>query len=173
MAVRTLSPIDAVPALTVAIATLLAALPWGLPPGARFLLPLLPFAVIFNWSMRRPHAMPEWLAFASGLATDVLSHGPLGFWSLIYLLGFIVGRLMPVPNDWGGLGQWLRFALTLAVLAVVQWSIASGYFLGFVDWQPVARGAVIAALLYPAIALLLGGFGTTAARDDGRFERGA
>ncbi len=169
-----LSPADLLPGFSIALVTLLAALPWGLPSEARFLLPLLPFAAIHYWALSRPGSMPEWQAFLSGLATDALTHGPLGFWSLVFLVGFILSGLLPRFERWGAKGRWLHFCATLLLLSAVQWAIASAYFLGAADWRPLMRGALLAALLYPLIELLLRPIDRlSASRFDARFERGA
>ncbi len=143
------------PGVTVIVFTLLAALPWGLPSEARFLLPLLPYTAIHYWAVRRPHLMPEWLVFLSGLATDVLTHGPLGFWSLIFLLGFIVVQVSRPATAFNTVGRWLHFCTTLGLLSLVQWLIASAYFMDVVvDWRPLARSAIAFGIAYPFIALL-------------------
>ena len=81
-----------VPALSVAVLVMVAVLPWGLPPDGRFVLPLLPFIAIHYWTSRHPEKLAEWVPFAAGLTVDVLSNGPLGYWSLIYLTAVRVGR---------------------------------------------------------------------------------
>ena len=141
------------PGLSVVLLTLLSALPWGLPSEARFFLPLLPYTAIHFWAVRRPNLMPEWLVFAAGLATDVLTHGPLGFWSLIFLIGYIMVHLTGRLPFEGVAARWINFCATLLVLSVAQWLIASVYFLDFVEWTPLLRSSVAAALLYPLIGL--------------------
>jgi rod shape-determining protein MreD len=142
------------PACSVALATLLAALPWGLPSEARFLLPLLPYTAIHFWAVRRPALMPEWLVFLAGLTTDVLTNGPLGYWSLVFLLGYIlVLPLLPLTR-YGALGRWLHFAITLLLLALAQWLIASIFFMQGIDWRPLLRAAVVACMLYPLAGFL-------------------
>jgi rod shape-determining protein MreD len=145
----------AIPGLCVTFVTLLAALPWGLPPEARFVLPLMPYTVIHYWAVRRPGLMPEWLVFLSGLATDVLTHGPLGFWSLIFLSGFVAIQVSRPLSDINPIVRWLHFAATLVFLGALQWLIASAYFMDAgIEWRPLARSVVVIALVYPLIALL-------------------
>ena len=153
-----------IPGISVAMLTLLAALPWGLPSESRFLLPLLPFTAIHIWALRSPRQMPEWLVFMAGLATDALSHGPLGFWSLILLIGRALVPMFPPPQDWGFPGRWFHFCATLLALALAQWVVASAYFMGLVEWQPLARSAFAVSLAYPLLELLFRPYGRTWSR---------
>lgn len=143
-----------IPSASVVLTTLLAALPWGLSSDSRFLLPMLPYAAIHFWAVRRPALMPEWIAFASGLATDVLTHGPLGFWSLVFLLGLMFIQACRPAERWGAVGVWLHFAATLSLLALAQWAIATAFFMSAVDWRPFFNGALLAALVYPLLCLI-------------------
>jgi rod shape-determining protein MreD len=162
-----------IPGATVVLATLLAALPWGLPSQTRFLLPLLPYAAIHYWAVRRPALMPEWMAFVSGLATDVLTHGPLGFWSLVFLLGLALVHAVPPQEAWGAGGRWLHFAVTVLVLAVAQCVIAAMFFMSAIDWLPFASAAAWASVAYPLLALLFRPLDRLWPRSGhARFERG-
>lgn len=144
-----------VPGISVAVLTVVAALPWGLPSESRFFLPLLPFTAIHIWTLRSPGQIPEWLVFLAGLAIDVLSHGPLGFWSLMLLLGRSLVLVLPPPQDWAFYGRWLHFCATLLALALAQWIVASAYFMNWIEWSPLARSAFAASFTYPLIELLL------------------
>lgn len=162
-----------VPSISVVLATMLAALPWGLSEQTRFLLPLLPFAAIHIWAMRRPQTIAEPLVFACGLALDVLSHGPLGFWSLVYLAGLAVTRLVPVPTGGALVSSWLHFGATLALLALLQWLLAMAFFVGSVDARPFLIGALLAFIAYPALDLVMRPLARLwPAAANGRFERG-
>jgi rod shape-determining protein MreD len=143
------------PAASVALVTLLAALPWGLPSAVQVALPLLPYSAIHYWAVRRPALMPEWLIFLTGLATDALTHGPLGFWSLIYLFGLVVSRALGHFAMRGALGRWLQFCGTIVVLALLQWLVASTYAAALSHWVPLVQAALTACLLYPLVSLLL------------------
>lgn len=134
------------PFASIAFFTVLAALPWGLPADDRFFLPLLPCVAIHYWAMRRPDHVPEWFVFAAGLLLDVFTHGPLGYWSLIYLLAQSLG-VLGTDAIRSGVGVRLGlFAASLAAVTAVSWIVASIYFLEFADWVPYARAAVMAGL---------------------------
>lgn len=134
------------PFASIAFFTVLAALPWGLPTEDRFFLPLLPCVAIHYWAMRRPDHVPEWFVFAAGLLLDVFTHGPLGYWSLIYLLAQSLGVL---GTEAIRSGVWVRlglFGASLVAVTFVSWVVASVYFLELADWMPYARAAIMAAL---------------------------
>lgn len=144
-----------VPAITVAVLALVAVLPWGLPPDGRFVLPLLPFIAIHYWASRHPDRLSEWAPFAAGLSVDVLSNGPLGYWSLIYLAGYMIAVEAHLVRGTGPWGRWLVFLTSLVVLVAAAWGIASLYYLELAAWRPFAWAALMAGLAYPAFALIL------------------
>lgn len=144
-----------VPTLSVAVLALLAVLPWGLPPDGRFVLPLLPFIAIHYWTSRHADRLSEWVPFAAGLSVDVLSDGPLGYWSLIYLVGYAIALEAQLVKGTGPFGRWLLFLASLGVLALAAWAIASLYYLELAEWRPFAWAALLAGLAYPPLAFLL------------------
>ncbi|MGI9385249.1 MAG: rod shape-determining protein MreD [Methyloligellaceae bacterium] len=146
-----------VPALIVLFAVIVCAIPWGLPDGATFILPLVTATPIFYLSAQPDRGVPVWLAFLAGLATDILTAGPLGYWALIFLLTHSLAkayRQTATSETFGGL--WLGFALTLAVVAALGWALASLYFVRFIDWRPMVIGAVAATLLFPLVTWPIG-----------------
>lgn len=143
------------PPLTVFALALLAALPWGLPSDGRFFLPLLPFVAIHYWALRHAERMPEWVVFLAGLTLDVLTNGPLGYWALIYLLGYIIAVLQAPWGQDGVLWRALLFLAALAVLAVAEWGLSSLYYFEWADWRPFAWAALAAGLVYPVFAAVL------------------
>ncbi len=160
--------------VSVAALTVLSALPWGVPAENRFVLPLLPVVAIHYWVLRDHAAVvPEWFVFLCGLLLDVLTNGPLGFWSMIYLFAFGLATVsQPWANE-GVFGRWLLLLAALAMLSLCAWIISSLYAVEIVDWAPFARGAVAAGLAHPVIALVL--VGARPSRRKGAnvlFERG-
>lgn len=138
--------------------TVLATLPLGLPEEARYVLPLLPLAAIHACVLRRPPhdtrvLVPEWLAFACGLALDVLSQGPLGFWAFVYLASYALAlAAWPLARR----GSPWRLALLVAMLAAavaIAWVLASLY-----GGKPASPAPWIAAFgwaLPPALVVLV------------------
>jgi rod shape-determining protein MreD len=157
---RTVMPFlrNMVPLASVAVLTLAAALPIGWPTEIHSYMPLLPYTAIHFWAVRRPAQMPEWGVFLAGLTTDVLahgSHGPLGFWALMFLIGVVAVDATRDMPDWGALGRWGQFCGTLLVLGVSQWLVASIYEVKLQDWRPLLLAITIAALSYPVIGFAL------------------
>lgn len=144
-----------IPALTIIVMTVLVALPWGVAAERRFLLPMLPLIVIHYWTLRRPDAVAEWMAFSAGLCLDILTGGPLGFWALIYLLGFAAAKISTGLKNDRAVAKWVLAATTLFVLSGVSWLLSSLYYFEPADWRPFLIAAVAASLLYPAIGVLL------------------
>jgi rod shape-determining protein MreD len=144
-----------VPLMSVSVLTVIAALPFGLPSDVRFFMPLLPYTVIHYWAVRRPTLMPEWGVFLAGLATDVLTNGPLGFWSLMFLIGVVAVDATRDMPDWGALGRWGQFCGTLGVLGLCEWLVTSIYRVELADWKPMLLAVVIAALSYPVVGFAL------------------
>ena len=83
------------PGLTAMVAALVAAMPWGLPDSAAFAWPLVALSVISFWSARQPQLMPPPLVFVLGVAIDLVTAGPIGYWALLFLVGHLVARTGP------------------------------------------------------------------------------
>lgn len=164
---------DAARVAGVALLTCLAALPWGLPADQRFVLPLLPLAAIHACNLRRAGSCPEWVAFACGVALDVVTQGPLGFWAFLYLLGHALGvGSAPVARRLPA-----RLGLPVAALVIaacVGWLLSGLYYWEATDWRPWARAVLWALAPATVIGLLFGGTASAhARRDNARLERGA
>lgn len=142
------------PALSVAVLALLAVLPWGAADTTRFALALLPLAAIHYWCARRPLLMPAALVFTVGIAMDVATHGPLGFWSLLALVTAAAARL-PLQVGRGPLARYAVFAVTMILVASLAWAVASLYFLRGIEWHPMLLAAIAAIAAYPLVALAL------------------
>ena len=115
----------------------------------------MPFAGVFFWARAQPQLMPTSFVFVTGVAVDVLSYGPLGYWSLIYLSGLALTGPADRFGARGGLSEWIGFTAIGAGLALLAWLVASIYFVHFIAWRPMAWAAVLLALIYPALQALL------------------
>lgn len=145
----------AVPPVSLLLITLIAVAPWGLPADARYILPLLPAIVVHYWALRHPHAMPEWLAFASGLTVDLVTNGPLGFWALMYLLVYIAAILSRPWWDTGPIGRFVLFAAALVGVAVAAFLVSTIYTAALAPVVPLAQATLVALLAYPILAAAL------------------
>lgn len=144
-----------VPQIVVVILTLLASASLGLETAWRLALPLLVAATIFHWNCRRP-AIPEWVAFVSGLVIDAATQGPLGYFALLNLLacalaGLLTPRRRPGRSA-GPVSAALAFAVATVVLASAAWSIASLYDLARADARPMLLAAAVLMFSYPLLA---------------------
>ena len=144
-----------VPVVSVLALTLLSALPWGLAPEARFVLPLIPVAAIHFWVVRGADRISEATVFLDGLLLDVLTNGPLGFWSLIYLTGYGTSLMLARRARLLSLGGTAAHLIVVTVLAAVIWVVSSLYALEIADWRPLAVASLAAAAAYPVVALLM------------------
>lgn len=140
------------PALSVLFAVFATAVPWGLPADATFILPLVMVMMVFCWRALPGTVLPPYVAMLLGLLTDIVSGGPLGFWALMALIGASAGALVPWLND----GQdrrrlWFVWTMVAALVACLGWLLASLYFLRWIDWWPIAFGALASLALFPVV----------------------
>ncbi|MEQ1576878.1 MAG: hypothetical protein ABL894_04430 [Hyphomicrobium sp.] len=160
--------------VSVLVLVVLSALPWGVAAESRFVLPLLPVVAIHYWVLRdHAHMVPEWFVFICGLLLDVLTNGPLGFWSMMYLFAYALATISIPWSHQGVLSRWLLLLAALAVLSGCAWVVSSVYAVELVDWMPFAWGALAAGLAHPLFALVLLGSRTSRQRGTNvLFERG-
>lgn len=153
--------------------TLVAAAPWGISAHTRFLLPLLPMLAIVHMTIRNPDAMPAGLVFAGGMMLDVLTHGPLGYWALVFLAGHLAALNLSQSARETLPRRMLWTTAVLSVVVLVEWLVSSLYFMQLAPWRPIAGAALVAALIYPLLALLLDGrFGNIRRDRPLQLERG-
>lgn len=160
--------------LLVLILTLVAAAPWGIGAQTRFLMPLLPLLTIVHLTLRRPETMPAGLVFAAGLLLDVLTHGPLGYWPLVFLAGHLAASSLSQRARETMPRRMLWVAAVMAVVVLVEWLISSLYFMQPAAWQPIAGAAFAAVVAYPVLAFILDGLSSQGGgrRRALQFERG-
>lgn len=143
----------AAPGLCLAASVFAAAIPWGLPAAAAFILPFVTLSLVFVFSSAPTPTLPAWSVFAAGLATDLLTQGPLGFWASLFLLAHAVaGAAAARQQGRLRLGAWLSFAAMAAAVAALGWAVASVYFMRLLDWQPLVLAAAAAIVLFPVLA---------------------
>jgi rod shape-determining protein MreD len=144
------------PAMTLAIAALAAILPFGAGDTVRMCLSFVPVIVAQYWSVRRPRMVPLPLIFAIGLAIDILTHGPVGFWALMMLAAAGLARL---EDAWTGTsttaGRAAVFCIAMLVVAGLAWAVASIYTGAMIDGHPMLVAALVAIAAYPLFAIML------------------
>jgi len=140
------------PVLSVLFAVLATAVPWGLPPDATFILPLVVVMMVFCWRVLPGANLQPYVAVLLGLLTDVMSGGPLGFWALMALTGAIAGGLTPPLGDGHDVKRlWLVWAAVGGIVAGLSWLVASLYFFRWIDARPIAFGALASVALFPVV----------------------
>jgi uncharacterized membrane protein YccC len=143
-----------VASILIGVVTLAAMAPWGAPDGARFVMPLLPYMAAHVFLARGLGVVPSPVLFVAGLFVDLATHGPLGFWALIYLSAALVARHLPAVMQRSILGRLGGLGAIVLVLIVFQVALASLYKFEWVDWQGVIAGTSIAALPLMVVDLL-------------------
>ncbi len=160
------------PALFILVAVIVCALPWGAAPEFRLVLPLLPYVVIHRCVERYPDATPDWLVFLAGFAADVAGQGPLGYWALIYLCGYTMIRSVTMDRVHGFVSSAFLFVVTIVSLALMQWSVASVYYMRSADPVPLVVAAAIGLLFYLLLRLMVPTRVAEPVRVNSRLERG-
>jgi len=140
------------PALSVLFAVVATAVPWGLPADATFILPLIVVMMVFCWRTIPGAALPPAGAVGIGLLADLMSGGPIGYWALMCLIGATVGgRAGSLRKGSDFVLHWLIWSALVTVLAGFGWLLASAYYFRWIDWWPIAFGAMTSIVLFPVV----------------------
>jgi rod shape-determining protein MreD len=144
------------PVLTLLVASILAVLPFGAGEIVRTCVSFLPLIVVHYWSARRPRLLPVTVVFGCGLAIDVLTHGPIGFWALMMLAVGALARLEEALTGQSTVtGRAAVFSISMIAVAALSWGVASLYNGQAMDGRPMLMAALFAIACYPIAALLL------------------
>jgi rod shape-determining protein MreD len=140
------------PALSVLFAVVATAVPWGLPADATFILPLIVVMMVFCWRAIPGAALPPAAAAGLGLLADLMSGGPLGYWALMSLIGATVGgRTGSLGEGRDFVTHWLIWIVLVSLLGCFGWLLASLYYFRWIDWWPIAFGALASIALFPVV----------------------
>jgi rod shape-determining protein MreD len=152
---REWSAVRFVPTVATLVLAMLSVLPLRFPNYAA-VAPLLALAGIFYWTIYRPDLLPPTAVFLCGFVLDLLSGGPLGVSSLVFLLArvvvlpqrrFFVDRLFPFV--WGG------FTLLAAGAITFLWGLGSTLTGFMLDMRAASLQWVLTVACFPAVAYLL------------------
>jgi rod shape-determining protein MreD len=145
---------------------LLAVAPYGIADQAA-MLPAVTFACVYFWSLLRPGAMPPPVVFVVGLLLDLLGYLPLGVGALTLLIvhGLVV-HWRPILVRQGFVAAWLTFAGFAAGAAALGWVTTALLMFRLLPVGPVLFEVMLAAALYPALAILFVRVDRTAADPD-------
>jgi len=140
------------PALSVLFAVVATAVPWGLPADATFILPLVVVMMVFCWRAIPGAALPPGAAAGLGLLADLMSGGPLGYWALMCLIGSTVGgRAGSLGESRDFVTHWFIWIALVSLLGCFGWLLASLYYFRWIDWWPIAFGALTSMVLFPVV----------------------
>ena len=142
------------PSALILLAVAIAAAPLGLPTEASYILQVMPYMLAHLFLTRSKGFVPSPVMFVAGLAMDIASDGPLGFWPLVYLFGVLLARQLPVGLMQTRLGRLSGLLLIVFALAAAQVALASLYQFRWIDWHAVLAGTLAAGLLTALLDLL-------------------
>jgi len=104
---------------------------------------------VFFWAIYGPSFLPPWSVFVLGLAQDVATGAPIGFWAVIYLAAygfamsqrvFFIGR--------SGWGVVFGFAVVAFLTAAVAWILGSVTYGRWLPSGPLFLQALMSLVLY-------------------------
>lgn len=134
---------------------LLTATPFGFADQA-VLLPAVALACVYFWSLVRPAAMPPAAVFLIGLLFDLLGYWPLGVGPLTLLVVHgLTLRWRRVLTAQGFVSGWLAFAMFAAGAAALGWVLTALLSFRLLPFGAALLEALLAAALYPALAMPL------------------
>ena len=130
-------------------------LPLGAADGLLTLGPQFVLCVVYYWALRAPHLLPPLSVFVLGLAIDLFSAGPLGFWGIVFIATYALGLwLHDRVLRRGFLVHWMSFAAAGALGSLIAWGLGSIYFAAVLPPQPLMIGWAITAGAYPPLSML-------------------
>ena len=141
------------PLVVTVLLVLVAAAPFGLAgqPQIQFAVAL---ASVFFWSLVRPASMPPLAVFGLGVVVDLLGYAPLGTDVVILLaLHAVAMASRRFLARSGFVVIWLAFAVLAAAAAGLQWLLTCVLTLRLLPLLPAVFAALLAAGLYPLLAV--------------------
>lgn len=143
------------PLASVAGLVLFALAPRGEPHDPLTPAALLPLLALHYWTVRAGAAAPFILAFSAGLASDVVSHGPVGLWALVDVAAVALSAWL-APLARRGLLAHLAVAVVMLAAAGLALSLTvAAAALEAPRLAPAFMACAGAAFLYPALAAVL------------------
>jgi rod shape-determining protein MreD len=142
-----------IPAASVVLASLLAALP--LIPTQNWF-PDFGFLMFLGWRLLRADPWPSWWAAPLGLVNDLFTGYPLGYsvalWSATMIVLDLIDRRTMWRDYWI---EWMLAAMLITVDEMLQWRVAR-----LVDGAPpfsaIVPPTLISILLFPFAAFIVG-----------------
>ena len=111
---------------------------------------------IYYWSIYRPTLIPPWMAFAAGLAADLIGGLPLGFSAASYVLAqwlvmdqrrFLMGQSFVM--------LWFGFLALSVLISLIQWFIFAAVNFSWPPLRPIFFSLLLGQALFPLICVVL------------------
>ena len=138
-----------VPAISVAVASLFAALPIVSTSGW---FPDVAFLVLIAWRLLRADVWPAWWAAPLGLFNDLVTGHPVGLSVSVWTAAMLALDLTDRRTMWRDYWiEWVLAALLITANELIQWQIAA--LMGApldADW--LIAPVLISVLLFPVVA---------------------
>jgi rod shape-determining protein MreD len=145
----------AFPAASTALLLLLLAAPLGLDAQAA-LQGAVALGCVFFWSLYRPASMSPPVVFALGVLADLLSYSPLGVSVLtLLLLHGVAQRARRALARQGFVLIWLVFSALALAACLLEWLLTAILDFRLLPPGPALFMGVLAAGLYPVLAVPL------------------
>lgn len=143
------------PGATLLLFAVFVTLPWGLDPELTYVPPLLILTMVFAWTIRHPTLMPGLIVFVIGVAVDVVTASPLGFWAFLFLCGYAVAlHVARFDAQWQTLVIVMAYIPTSICIALLAWGLTSVYFAQLTDWTSLYASVTASWYLAPVVALM-------------------
>jgi len=146
------------PAFLLVMIPAFAAYPFDAPVGGGLTLPFLTLLSILFIAFRYPGLLPSPLVFISGLACDLFTGAPIGFWSLLFLLALAGARLLGSLSRGRTLAVAAGFLASSIIAAIAAWGLASLYGQNWQEGWKFTRAMIMAGVLMPLPAMALAAF---------------
>lgn len=142
------------PVLLTIACMLLTSLPLHVLEG-HFPAPDIALISLFFWAMHGQGFMPAWGVFLLGLARDLQTGAPLGFWVVIYLFayGFTLTQRIFFKGR-TGIGSWLGFALVAVLAGFACWLLGMAVFARWLPPDEIALQVAVTLVFHPLLSRL-------------------
>ncbi len=155
-AMRPVSLISSITPFSIAlVVAFVSFLPLGASGSLLTLGPQLVLCVVFHWALRAPHLLPPVAVFVLGLAIDLFSAGPLGFWGLVYLSAYaLVSWRRESLWTRGFFMTWIAFAVLAVIVTLLAWALGSVYFATLIAPEPLMISCALTIAVFPPMSML-------------------
>ncbi len=145
----------AAPSLATFLLVLLSVTPLPIPSYGE-VAPVLPMIAVYYWATHRPDLLPFSVVFVAGFLLDVLTGGPLGLHSFVFLIcQFLVVTQRRLLVGQPFLFLWVGFVVVALLGAFLEWLAFGIYANDIQSLGPPLVSALITMALFPMISWLL------------------